>query len=290
VSDVSEEIYKVLTRKNFRNGPLPEGKRMDLVLESIKDKVSKNLPVKFLQFWGGSKNVNIPEQEADLCEEATLGQLSKMNEEVKKIYQPGLFFHIVPGDERVQIANKIPKDRTSRYVKSLAYLADRYSGLFQVTPVSVLYSKKKFYDCFNITKQNLTEKIKLTSNFEKLVRGARNNLLRVGNDSEEKINELCREAALDYSLVRATEEKIEIFEEFEDYIRSYFVKHIPFYEQIKLNFDNIEMTKPNLERSLFFFTGRKGNITQPWQAVGVKEGENVVFASQTKLSKYKIGF
>jgi hypothetical protein len=47
------------------------------------------------------------------------------------------------------------------------------------------------------------------------------------------------------------------------------------------------MTKPKMGRSLFFYTGRKGNITQPWQAIGVKDGDNVIFASQTKLDKYK---
>lgn len=286
ISDISEKIYKVLTQRKFRNGPLPDGERKRLVLENITDKVAKNLPIKFLQFWGGSKNINLPIQEADLCEESTLGQLSKMNEEVKAIYEPGLFFHIVPGDERVQIANKIPKDKTDKYVISLANLAKKYSDLFQVTPVSVLYEKKDFYKCFNRTRDNLTEKIKVTTNFEKLVKGAANNVLITEDDLGDKDN-LCREAALNYSLVRATEEKVEIFGEFEDYIRSYFVKHIPFHQQIKLNFEDTEMTKPKMERSLFFYTGRKGNITQPWQAVGIKDGEIVTFITQTKLDKYK---
>ena len=273
-----------MTQRNFRNGPLPDEERKSLVLENIRDKVSKNLPVKFLQFWGGSKNVNLPIQEVDLCEESTLDQLSKMNEEVKKIYQPGLFFHIVPGDERVQIVNRIPKDRTNKYVKSLADLAKKYGGLFKVTPVSVLYAKKNFYECFNTTKDNLSEKIKQTTNFEKLVKGATNNVL-IMEDSPEEKGLACREAALNYSLVRATEEKVEIFDEFADYIRSYFVKHIPFLQQIKLNFEDVGMTKPKMERSLFFYTGRKGNITQPWQAVGIKDGDNVRFVSQTKINK-----
>ena len=287
-SSFAENIYKILTRKDFRNGPLPDGIRKDLVIKNIQEKVNRNLPIKFLQFWGGSKNINLPIQEADLCEEATLNQLARMNAEIKKVYQPGLFFHIVPGDERVQIANKIPKDRTDKYVKSLATLADRYSGLFKVTPVSVLYAKKDFYKCFDNTKKELTEKIKLTVNFEKLVKGARNNLMMSDKNSEEDVNRQCSEAALNYSLVRATEEKVEIFEEFEDYIRSYFVKHIPFYQQIKLNFGDIGKTKPNLERSLFFYTGKKGNITQPWQAIGINDGTNIIFASQTKLDRYKL--
>jgi hypothetical protein len=232
ISDISEKIYRVLTQRNFRNGPLPDVERKRLVLENITDKVAKNLPIKFLQFWGGSKNVNLPIQEVDLCEDSTLRQLSKMNEEVKKIYSPGLFFHIVPGDERVQIANNISKERTDKYVISLVSLANKYSGLFKVTPVSVLYAKKNFYECFNITKNNLTEKIKLTTNFEKLVKGATNNVSII-EDNLNNIDESCREAALNYSLVRATEEKVEIFDEFEDYIRSYFVKHIPFIQQIQ---------------------------------------------------------
>ncbi len=285
---VSERIYNILTQRTFRNGSLPDEKRKHVVLKNIQDKVSKNLPIKFLQFWGGSKNSNLPIVEADLCEEATLEQLAKMNDAVKKVYEPGLFFHIVPGDERVQIANKIEKERTNRYVDSLVRLTSKHPGLFQVTPVSVLYAKNNFYTHFNTARQLLAEKIKQTSNFEKLVKGAKNNVVKSGQESEEEMLVLSSEAALNYSLVRAVEEKAEIFKEFEDYIRSYFVKHIPFYEQIKLNFTDIEMTKPRLDRSLFFFTGRKGNITQPWQAIGVQRENEVVFVSQTKLKEYRI--
>ena len=48
-SSVAENIYKILTRKDFRNGPLPDGIRKDLVIKNIQEKVNRNLPIKFLQ-------------------------------------------------------------------------------------------------------------------------------------------------------------------------------------------------------------------------------------------------
>ena len=68
ILDTSDKIYKTPTHRKFRNVPLPDGERKRLVLENIIDKVSKNMPIKFLQFWGGSKNINLPIQEVDLCE------------------------------------------------------------------------------------------------------------------------------------------------------------------------------------------------------------------------------
>ena len=95
-----------------------------------------------------------------------------------------------------------------------------------------------------------------------------------------------RESSRDYCIYRASEEKAEIFKEFENYIRSYFVKYIPFYVPIGMNFEDIHQTKPMLDRSLLYYTGCKGNITQPWQALGKKEGNKILFLSQQRLKNY----
>ncbi len=287
VNDLSEKIYDILNQRTFRNGPLPDKKRKDLVLANITEKVEKNLPVQFLQFWGGSKNINLPIECADLCEEATLKQLSKINEAVKKVYSPGLHFHIIPGDRRVQLANNIPKERTEIYVNSLTAMTEKFGDLFKVTPVSVLYDKKGslFEENYKRAQKDFGDKIAKTSNISKLQKGAKNNV-NTKNNMLEEIPQTDFQAALNYSLVRASEEKTQIFEEFKDYIRAYFVKVIPFYEQISLYFDDIPETQPLLDRALFFYTGRKGNITQPWQAIGKQEGDEVLFLSQKKLETH----
>ena len=91
---------------------------------------------------------------------------------------------------------------------------------------------------------------------------------------------LCIESAKDYVIFRAVEEEILTFKKFNDCVESFFIRYIPFYKQYIEDTNN---TKPNIDCSLFFFTGYKGNITQPWQAIGKIENEKVIFYSQERF-------
>ncbi len=281
-SELSEKIYKVLTNKKFRTGALPSENTKKLILEKIESKISKNLPVKLLQFWGGCKNPNLPTDYAELCEEATLDNLKRLNDEAIKIYKPGLKIYISPGDGRVQNVNKIPKEKTEKYIKTLTKIANRYNELFSVIPISVLYEKYStdFLTYLTKIKQEIINDIYSQPDFEKLVLNARKNVFGEDLKSESKVMERSRRAAEDYIIYRVAEEKTEIFREFDDCIRSFFIKYTPFYiKYIK----DISKTKPRLDCLLVFYTGKKGNITQPWQAVGKNNGGKLSFLSQERL-------
>ncbi|MBI4708613.1 MAG: radical SAM protein [Candidatus Portnoybacteria bacterium] len=282
-SELAEKIYKILTNKKFRAGALPPEDVKKLVLEKIERKVSKNLPIRFFQFWGGCKNPNLLVDNAELCEEATLENLQRISVEVVKIYSPGLKIFVSPGDGRVQNVNKIPKEKTEKYVQTLTNIADKYNGLFSVIPISTLYEKYSvdFEKHLSETKENIGKDICNQPDFEKLVLNARKNIFGNDLESEEKILERSREAAKDYIIYRVVEEESKIFRDFDDFIRSFFIKYIPFYKRY---IKNINETKPRLDCSLVFYTGRKGNITQPWQAIGKNGNDNeVLFLSQNRL-------
>ncbi len=285
-SELAENIYKILTNKKFRAGALPPEDIKRLVLEKIERKISENLPIKLFQFWGGCKNPNLPTDRAELCEEATLESLQKISDEIVKIYSPGLKIFISPGDERVQNVNKIPKEKTESYIKTLTIITDKYSGLFSVIPVSTLYEKYSvdFKKHLSEARENIEKDIYNQSDFEKLIFNARKNVFGKDLESNDEILERSKKAARDYIIYRVAEEEAKIFREFDDCIRSFFIKYIPFYKRY---IKNISETKPRLDCSLVFYTGRKGNITQPWQATGKKEGDEILFLSQDRLKSEK---
>ncbi len=281
-SGLSEKIYRVLTNKKFRAKALPSEDTKNLILEKINRKVSEKLPIKLLLAWGGCKNPNLPTDSAELCERATLDNLKSLNEEAVKIYKPGLKIYICPGDGRVQNVNSISKNKTEKYVKTLTDIVNEYNGLFSVIPASVLYKKysNDFPAFLKRAEQDFADDIYSHPDFEKLVCNAGKNVFHKDLESEKEIEERNRNAAKNYIVYRVAEENAEIFREFDDCIRSFFIKYAPFYKKY---IKDISKTKPRLDCVLIFYTGKKGNITQPWQAVGVKHGEEILFLSQERL-------
>ena len=121
-----------------------------------------------------------------------------------------------------------------------------------------------------------------SAGFDELVSNAKNNIFYKDLESEKDIVERSRDAARDYVIYRVAEEEAEIFRDFDDCIRAFFIKYAPFYKKY---IKDITKTKPRLDCAVTFYTGKKGNITQPWQAVGRRRGEEVLFLSQKRLNK-----
>ena len=115
-----------------------------------------------------------------------------------------------------------------------------------------------------------------------MVKNAKKNVFDKDLGTNEYIDARSVQSAIDYVIYRVAEEETKIFRKYNGCIRSFFIKYAPFYKQY---IHNIDETMPHLDCSLIFFTGKKGNITQPWQAVGIKQDGKVVFLSQEKLKK-----
>ncbi len=283
-------IYSIITNKQFRSGPLPSEATRNLVLEVIQQHIIKGLPVNIFQFWGGAKNPNLPLIQAELCEFATLNNLKHLNDEVSKVYAPGLKIFIFPGDERIHHVNKIPSAHTESYVQSLIRLTNHFKGLFSVIPVSTLY--QKYAEDFNFSLQNAKKKIgdEIYSKpgFDHLVANARKNITVADLNSEEEIDLRSFEAAKDYIIYRVAEEEAKIFRDFADSIRFSFIRFSPFYSVYKDYLPLIEEIRPGLNCVLHLYTGSKGNITQPWQAIGKIVENQIFFLSQQRLKTNKL--
>lgn len=285
---LAEDIYRVLTSRKFRAGPQPYEKTKEMVIEKIRSKIEKNNPIEIFQFWGGCKNPNLSIDYADLCEEATFDNLSKLNHEIQKTYEDGLQIWINPGDARVENVNLIPHEKTANYVQSLISLAEeeKYNDLFTIIPVSKLYDEYsiEFKEKLTETKNELSQKIEQHEDFQRLVANARKNIFYKDIKTNEEIQARSINSAKDYVIYRVVEEETQIFREFDECLRTFFIRYTPFYKQY---ISDISQTIPNLDCSLVFFTGKKGNITQPWQAEGVKQDEKIIFMSQERLKKLR---
>ena len=160
--ETAEKIYKILTHKKHRCGPLNDQRRLCL-LNNISYRISKNEPIKIIQFWGGAKNPNLNRFDVDLCEEKTLEHLYEIHKEVKQVYPKGLSFVICTGDARVEYANNIQHQNTVIYHESFLKIINdkKFEGIFSIIPVSSLYSKNKsFWEILNETYLEIKKSIK----------------------------------------------------------------------------------------------------------------------------------
>lgn len=281
---LAEKIYSVLVHRKFRAGALPGENAKKIALRKIEHKLSTQSPISIFQFWGGNKNPNLPIVTADLSEQSTLNHLQELNNEVTKYHHPGLSIFIFPGDARVEYANKIPQEHTRKYVESLCKMTDHYRGLFEVVPVSLLC--KRYEQAFQISLQKaqklIRPEIHQDPNFDLLLTNASKNIFKQDLNTSLEVWNRSRDAAREYIIYRLAEEDARIFRDYDDCIRGAFIKFSLFFNFYQ-PYLCIEQTQPRLDCVLHFYTGGKGNITQPWQAIGQRKDNKVLFLSQQRL-------
>ncbi|MGV3525199.1 MAG: type II toxin-antitoxin system PemK/MazF family toxin [Candidatus Sericytochromatia bacterium] len=279
------EIYHVLVSRSFRTGALPGEAVRSVALQQIAWALQAEQPIPLFVFWGGAKNPHLPGIEAELCEAATLEQLSRLHSEVTRLYAPGLRLILFPGDARVAAVNHIPVAHTQRYVASLEALTQAYADLFEVVPVSRLYTRyaADFAEALQAARQTLAHDIENHPGFAKLVANARKNIFCADLVHEADKLARSRTAACDYIVYRLAEEKARIFRDYPHCLRASLVKFSQFLVFYAQHLD-LAQTQPRLDCLLHFYTGGKGNVTQPWQALGEHSGDKVVFLSQERLA------
>lgn len=284
INELAEEIYNILNHRQHRTGPKDLSKK-EVLISNIRSRLENKEPIRFLQFWGGAKNPNLPTTIADSCEIETLNHLLKIHDEVRQYYNPGLLVTITTGDGRVEYANGISAVSTGQYHNSLSKIIHnpKYGGLFTLMPVSVLYARnKQFWTTLQATYNEVATAFDSTPLSDRLLRDGGSNISVLGNPKPYT----AREAALRYISVMVTEERVGLYRQFEDYIRTFFIKFHSDYNSVYLKFlPDIKNPFLTSKCSLSFYTGSKGNITQPWQAVGKKERGKIIFISQKRMSQ-----
>ena len=123
--------------------------------------------------------------------------------------------------------------------------------------------------------------------FEKLFVNAQKNIRREQVWTDGEFLARCKAAARSYIVYRVAEEMAGIYNEYSDHIRCSFIRFSPFYAFYNQYIDHIDSIRPSLGSVLHFYTGSKGNITQPWQALGCKEvdgGKRIVYISGERIN------
>lgn len=282
----AEAIYRVLVHKRFRSGPLPG--HTSVLLETILGQVEKQEPVKLFQFWGGCKNPNLPSLRADICEELTLINLHKIHLAVREVYTPGLSITLFPGDMRISRVNGVRYEAARKYVEDLDGMARALSNIFTVVPVSYLYERYSvdFQSTLSAAERGIGEEVYMHPGFETLRLNAQKNMLKHPGWSTDEFAERCKRAARGYIVYRVAEEQARIYRDYSEHIRCSFIRFSPFYAFYRQYIDRIADIRPRLDSVLHFYTGSKGNITQPWQAMGtmeLDEGRRIVYLSGKRM-------
>ncbi len=84
---VEEEVYEILTKKSYNRD---EPYLQDKLKERFHDFISHNKPIKLVGFWGVG-----PKQKPNWADLASGEFLQKLDDEVKKVYLPGIEFTFI---------------------------------------------------------------------------------------------------------------------------------------------------------------------------------------------------
>jgi hypothetical protein len=285
VNPLVDAVYRILVHKRFRSGSLPAQEQATRIRQLISTQVEEGRPVGLFQYWGGCKNPHLASQRADICEEHTLQNLQRLHLAVQAVYPPGLRIILFPGDARISRVNGIPIDAARAYVKDLEEIAARVSDILTVVPVSLLY--ERYAAAFGMALQRaealVSREVYTQPEFHRLYLNAQKNVRREDGTTLKRHLVRCRAAARGYIVYRVAEEVAGIYSEYADCIRCSFIRLSPFHIFYKQYLPNLDAVRPSLNSVLHFYTGSKGNITQPWQALGCTQvGKRIVYISSSR--------
>lgn len=280
---LASQIYETLVNRRFRQGPRPDA-RKESIISQIAGRPEGNT-VELLLGWGGYKNPNLDFNRADFAEQATLGQLNRLNEAVKKVYSPGMRIHIVLSGRRAERVNRMPHADTLEYQQSLQELLDSCSNQFiDMTPISCLYDRysAELEPKIAEVRERLALILPSEPFFNTLVLHARSNVYLKGADSSEH-DELCRNAAIDYIIFKVAEDEANIYRDYSQSVKSAFC----YPAMGHARYVRGELIPPR-DCNLSFYTTRQGDKVQPWQAIGAVIDCRVVCMTKKRIEKMRV--
>jgi len=116
--EIVEKIYSILIKKRYnRDDP----SMTDNLQQRLTDFVGDNKPIKLIGFWGVG-----PKQHKNWADDASCRFLNELNQEIKKIYAPGIEFKFIFAINH-GIHNGYSPTVFLTYVKDVIRLFDKYS-------------------------------------------------------------------------------------------------------------------------------------------------------------------
>ena len=130
--DMVSKVYEVLTRKKYNRD---ESYLKDKFKERVRYFVSLNKPIKLAGFWGVG-----PKSKPNWADLASCEFLSKLNEEVKQIYSPGIEFTFIFATLH-GIHNGITRENINSYTKEMENILEQFG--FKFVYLDSLWEKYK---------------------------------------------------------------------------------------------------------------------------------------------------
>jgi hypothetical protein len=123
VEEVARAALDTMLTRQFRVGPLPTPEIYAHLLERIRRKVQRNLPIYVTIGYGPIKNLNaVGYSRADWAEFFALCHLVAWHNKVQAVYAPGLQIRIVFDDTTLAMANRADRLLMRSYMNSIGEL------------------------------------------------------------------------------------------------------------------------------------------------------------------------
>ncbi len=123
VEHVARAALDTMLTRQFRVGPLPGPEIYDQLLDRVRRKVQRNLPIYVTVGYGPIKNLNaVSYSRADWAEFFALCHLAAWHNKVQAVYAPGLQIRIVFDDTTLAMANRADRRLMHSYMRSIGEL------------------------------------------------------------------------------------------------------------------------------------------------------------------------
>lgn len=274
IYEISHEILNVIVHREFRSGPKPFRDLEKQLVKKLSCYVKKSKPIGLSVGFGPTKNQNaINYNHVDWAEFFSFGQLTKLNNKIHEVYEPGTNIKIVADDSLVMRANNVDKSLTQEYLQSLRELIKS----LKIEPVITKVTPLSRYNLFIVPYLPIARKIVKkfednpanTEKIEEMFIHAKRNLYFKDRVREQEKEEMIKKAAHEYKVF---------------WTAMNLSKIAKLQRRIQLFYDQ-------KEGFVTIYTLHKGNKTQPWQGEGCLEyisGKLIPFVlTQSRIDNYE---
>jgi len=260
VEKQARAVLDAMLTRSFRVGPLPPAEIYDQLLERVRRQVRRSRPVAVTVGYGPLKNpIAVPQSRADWAEFFALCHLVAWHNKVQAIYPPGLSLRIAFDDTTLVMANHADKSRIASYTRSVAELI-RTLGFAPVLSASLRHSSFAWlfhFGLYQIARYRVRrweQDPVHREQMERMALYASRNVLLPDGLSQAKQEEYLRAASHRYRV-------------YWDALQLSGLTH----SKKRLIAMYLDGSQHHLRQAvaLHLTTLDKGQVTQPWQGVGV---------------------
>jgi hypothetical protein len=260
VDELARATLDAMLVRAFRVGTLPSDEDYAQLLARTRHWVARGEPVRIMIGYAPMKNPNSSDHtHADWAESFALAHLVAWHNKVTSVYPPGLRIKIIFDDSTIRMANRYGWAPMKDYMDSVARLvrAMRYESCIVGTMRQSSFAWLFHFGLYQLAGWRVRRWERDPANqemFDRMLEGARRNLVTLADWSAERREKYCRDAAHRY---RVYWEALQL-----SGLSRLGKKLVAMY---------LDGNQHHLRQSaaLHLTSVAKGQVTQPWQGEGV---------------------